>query len=92
MDHACGCHHGATAPEGRLVGIARSGPPVPAITPDLTVDEVSRRSPRALAVMKELGINHCCGAQLTLTQAAASAGVPIETLLRAVDEAVNVPA
>lgn len=92
MDHACGCHHGAAAPESRLVGITRPGQPAPAITPDLTVDAVSRRSPRALAVMKELGINHCCGAYLTLSQAAASAGVPIETLLRAVNEAVSVPA
>jgi iron-sulfur cluster repair protein YtfE (RIC family) len=33
--------------------------------------------------MKEMGINHCCGAHLTPTEAAASAGVALEALLRA---------
>ena len=32
-------------------------------------------------VMKEMGINHCCGAQLTLGEAAAAAGVPLDALL-----------
>jgi iron-sulfur cluster repair protein YtfE (RIC family) len=38
--------------------------------------------------MKEMGINHCCGAHLTLREAAAAAGVPLEALL----DALNRPA
>lgn len=62
------------------------------ITPSLTVDEVSRRWPEATRVMRELGINHCCGAHLPLDQAAASAGVPLDRLLRALSEAIGAPA
>jgi iron-sulfur cluster repair protein YtfE (RIC family) len=35
-----------------------------------------------------MGINHCCGAHLTLREAAASAGVALDTLL----DALNRPA
>jgi iron-sulfur cluster repair protein YtfE (RIC family) len=31
--------------------------------------------------MKEMGINHSCGAHLRLHEAAASAGVPLEAML-----------
>jgi hypothetical protein len=92
MSHACGCRNHVEAAGARLVGIAKPCQAGPAITPEQTVDEVSRRSPRALAVLKELGINHCCGAHLTLTQAAASAGIPLDTLLRALAETVSAPA
>ena len=56
------------------------------ISAEATVGEVAHRDPRALAVMQAMGINHCCGAQLTLGEAAAAAGVPIEGLLRALHE------
>jgi iron-sulfur cluster repair protein YtfE (RIC family) len=59
---------------------------------DETVDEITRRSPRALAVLRDFGINHCCGAHLTLTQAAAAAGVPVERLVRALDDAIHTEA
>jgi iron-sulfur cluster repair protein YtfE (RIC family) len=42
--------------------------------------------------MKEMGINHCCGAHLTLREAAATAGVPLEALLAALNEARKAPA
>jgi iron-sulfur cluster repair protein YtfE (RIC family) len=42
--------------------------------------------------MKQMGINHCCGAQLTLAEAAAAAGVPLSTLLEALDAAQAVGA
>ena len=45
-----------------------------------TVAEVSR-DPRALRVLEALGINHCCGARLTLPEAAAGAS-PTELLRR----------
>jgi uncharacterized protein (DUF2249 family) len=43
------------------------------------------REPGALAVLERLGINHCCGAHLMLAEAAAAAGVPFETLVRALE-------
>jgi iron-sulfur cluster repair protein YtfE (RIC family) len=43
--------------------------------------------PGALEVLEQLGINHCCGAHLTLREAAAAAGVELPALLRALDEA-----
>lgn len=54
---------------------------------DPTVGEVAGRSPRALEILKNFGINHCCGAGLTLTEAAASAGVDLRALLAALSEA-----
>jgi iron-sulfur cluster repair protein YtfE (RIC family) len=42
--------------------------------------------------MKEMGINHCCGAHLTLQEAAAAAGVPLDALLAALNESPTVPA
>jgi iron-sulfur cluster repair protein YtfE (RIC family) len=42
--------------------------------------------------MKELGINHCCGAHLTLREAAAAAGVPLDALLAALNEPRKTPA
>jgi iron-sulfur cluster repair protein YtfE (RIC family) len=74
MTHACSCQD----PKARRVEL---GTP-PSVTPDLRVDEVAR-DPRALAVLQQMGINHCCGAHLTLKEAAAAAGVSIETLLGA---------
>jgi iron-sulfur cluster repair protein YtfE (RIC family) len=45
------------------------------------VEDVSHQSPGALAILKARGINHCCGAHLTLREAAAAAGTPLEDLL-----------
>jgi iron-sulfur cluster repair protein YtfE (RIC family) len=66
----CGCGHGATP-----VALA-----LPRLTADTTVEEAKRR-PGALDVLQRLGINHCCGAHLPLREAAAAAGVPVETVL-----------
>jgi iron-sulfur cluster repair protein YtfE (RIC family) len=65
----CGCGHSGAEPATSPV------------RPEQTVEEVSHRSPEALAVLQELGINHCCGAHLTLAEAAAAAGVPLDQLL-----------
>ena len=51
------------------------------------VGDVAHRHAGALEAMKQMGINHCCGAQLTLAEAAAAAGIPIEALLEALNEA-----
>jgi iron-sulfur cluster repair protein YtfE (RIC family) len=81
MSHACSCSHHGTP-------IAAPARPEAGLDPRRTVAEVSQASPRALEAMKALGINHCCGAHLTLAEAAASAGVELPVLLAAVREAL----
>jgi regulator of cell morphogenesis and NO signaling len=54
---------------------------------DQTVGQVAGRSPRALAILQRFGINHCCGANLTLAEAAAAAGADLGALLAALREA-----
>jgi iron-sulfur cluster repair protein YtfE (RIC family) len=58
-------------------------------TASQTVAETARTS-QGLETLERLGINHCCGANLTLREAAAAAGVPIEELLRALNGAAEV--
>jgi TusA-related sulfurtransferase len=55
---------------------------------EATVGEASKR-PGVLEILQRLGINHCCGAHLSLREAAAAAGVALGDLLRAIDEAVG---
>ena len=76
MNHECGCQSHSSAT------VQTAGAP---ITADLTVGEVAHRYAGALDTMKQLGINHCCGANLTLREAAASAGVALEALLQALN-------
>src|SRR5262249_25759031 len=60
-----------------------------AIRAEDTVGEIARHRAGALEVMKRMGINHCCGAQLTLNEAAAATGVPLEELLAALNESAR---
>lgn len=53
------------------------------LTEDTTVEE-AKKQPGALAVLERLGLNHCCGAHLSLRESAASAGVRVEDVLEAV--------
>jgi iron-sulfur cluster repair protein YtfE (RIC family) len=76
MAHECSCSHQA----------------LPPVRAEQTVGDVVHADAGALEVMKEMGINHCCGVQLTLSEAAASAGVPLATLLAALSEARKAPA
>ena len=55
-------------------------PPAYAARANQTVAEITRE-PRALDVLKHAGINHCCGGALTLSEAAAAAGVALIPLL-----------
>ena len=73
-------------PETWRVEITRAAP---RITADQTVEAAMRRSAQALEVLKDTGIDHCCGAQLTVAEAASAAGVPIDRLLSALNEAVR---
>jgi len=72
----CGCGHEAATAE------VASG----VITPGDTIDMVVKRVPGAVTVLRELGIDTCCGGNLTLAQAAASAGIPSERILRTLSE------
>jgi hypothetical protein len=80
MTQGCGCHeHG-----GATGTITRPA----AVDGGWTVREVLEAKPESRAVLAELGLNHCCGAHLTLTEAAASAGVPLERVLAALGATV----
>ncbi|MGH7300487.1 MAG: DUF542 domain-containing protein [Candidatus Rokuibacteriota bacterium] len=57
-----------------------------------TVADVAHERTGALEVMKRMGINHCCGAHLTLSEAAAAAGVSLDTLLSALNVTRKAPA
>jgi iron-sulfur cluster repair protein YtfE (RIC family) len=73
MSHACSC----------LTYTEPSKSPT-RVTPEQTVAEVARR-PDALDVLERLGINHCCGAHLSLREGAAAAGVCLDELLAALE-------
>ncbi len=79
MEH-CSCGHGKSlaVPE-----IGKGGSPIRA---GRTVGDVVRDIPGAREVMEKMGVNHCCGAGLTLREAAAAAGVPLDDLLAALAE------
>ncbi len=79
MTHTCACSSG-------------SGSIASPITAERTVEDVSRHVRGALEVLKAKGINHCCGAHLTLREAAASAGTPIEDLIETLRALDNAPA
>jgi iron-sulfur cluster repair protein YtfE (RIC family) len=57
-----------------------------------TVADVVGTRAGALEILKDLGVNHCCGAHLTLREAAAAAGVPLDALLAALSEPPKTPA
>jgi iron-sulfur cluster repair protein YtfE (RIC family) len=76
MSHEGGCQSRSSAT------VQAMGAP---ITAGLTVGDVAHRYAGALDTMKQMGINHCCGANLTLREAAASAGVALEALLQALN-------
>lgn len=83
MTHTCGCQHASSLdPRDSLVPVR----------PEQTVGEIVRRHAGALEIMQRMGINHCCGAGLTLSEAAASAGVPLAALLSALNDARKTPA
>jgi iron-sulfur cluster repair protein YtfE (RIC family) len=60
--------------------------PLPPVRAEQTVADVAQHRAGALETMKEMGINHCCGAHLTLREAAAAAGIPLDGLLAALNE------
>ena len=82
MTHACGCRSASALNEEPT----ETSRPMHA---NRRVGEIAHEYPGALEVMTDLGINHCCGAGLTLAEAAASAGVALDRLLSALNERVR---
>jgi len=80
MSQMCGCSHGE-ASVCDATGLT--------LAPEDTVATAVRRSPRALEILRGFGIDTCCGGGLTLAQAAASAGIPAERVLRALGESAE---
>jgi len=65
----------------------------PEISADLTVDQMAQFYPETIAVLLRLGL-HCVGCPIsrhhTLAQVARDNGMPLETLLEALQQAVVV--
>ncbi len=83
MAHECSCRHDSP--------MACDTPRTP-VRAEQTVADVTDQRAGALEIIKEMGINHCCGAHLTLREAAAAAGVPVDALLAALNEPRKTPA
>jgi regulator of cell morphogenesis and NO signaling len=60
-----------------------------AITSERTVADVCRQYPVVVEAFRELGIDLCCGAHLSLAEAAAAAGIPLPALLERVAHAAR---
>jgi hypothetical protein len=91
MSHdACGCGHPHGAEAGPIEpprrGSARAA--TAPVSAEARVGAVAQRSAEARAVLERLGLNHCCGAHLTLGEAAAAAGLPVEDVVRALTQAL----
>jgi iron-sulfur cluster repair protein YtfE (RIC family) len=76
----CGCGHG----DKELAVAARAA----RYAGDERVGDVAREA-AALAVLERFGLNHCCGGHLSLRVAAATAGVDLSILLRALEGAAG---
>ncbi len=57
------------------------------LSPDDTVGAIVHRHAGVTEVLDAMGINHCCGAHLTLREAAALAGVSLDAILSALGRA-----
>jgi hypothetical protein len=89
MSQTCGCEcrHGASSSR---VDLGQEARPL-SLAPEDTVEAAALRLPFALLVLQHFGIDVCYGKHLTLGQAAAAAGVPVETLLRALEPTMAPP-
>ena len=78
----CGCRHGTSATPVDAGHMACTAAWCP---------RIRWRPPRGgrprPPTLQRFGIDACCGGSLTLAQAAAAAGVPVETVLRALEPA-----
>ncbi len=59
------------------------------LSPSLSVNEVLRLWPNALDIINRHGLDTCCGGNLSLATAAASAGTDLNTLLHELKQVVS---
>lgn len=59
-------------------------------TGQITIGEIAAKDYRKAEVFKKLGIDFCCGGDTTLEEASKSAGVSLEEIEKALEEAVSV--
>ena len=60
-------------------------------TPETPVG-VAAKDPAARVVLERFGLNHCCGAHLSLREGAAAAGVEVADVLEALNAPAGAPA
>ena len=60
------------------------------IDPKLTVSEISKRHPEAMAVFAKYRIDLCCGGIHPLEMVAAKHGLDLQAILREIDSAAAV--
>ena len=54
----------------------------------MTLDDITNAHPAAIEVFNRFGIDICCGGDVTLAVAAVRDNVPLDVLLRALDDVV----
>jgi iron-sulfur cluster repair protein YtfE (RIC family) len=81
MANACGCGCGHATREVKTLAPAR-------YAGHEQVGDVAR-NPGARAVLERFGVNHCCGAGLSLRESAAAAGAELPALLSALEKAAS---
>ena len=59
------------------------------IDAEWSVNATIQRFPATVAVFNEYGVDACCGGAATLREAALEAGVPIDVLLSALEQAAE---
>lgn len=57
----------------------------PALAPDMSVNELLQRWPASVRALDALGVDSCCGGAASLEEAAADVGVPVSTLIDAIE-------
>jgi regulator of cell morphogenesis and NO signaling len=59
------------------------------IDQELSVNEVMKRYPATMEIFNRFGIDTCCGANASVTEAARRDGVDVEALLEAIRDALS---
>ena len=57
------------------------------ITPEMTINEITQRSPKTLPVLNGFGLDTCCGGPLSLEEAARRHGLDLAELLASLEAA-----
>ncbi|MBI4295961.1 MAG: DUF542 domain-containing protein [Chloroflexi bacterium] len=61
------------------------------ITRDMVINDVIRRYPTTIAVFNRFRVDSCCGGGQSIDKTATADGVDIESLLKALNEAIGEP-